>query len=196
MTTDTFFYVNQLPSLSDLRRYDVVLLFTDGIFDETFGLGNRLAEYVDVGGNLVIGTFYWQGRSDSDFNTPGWGNLESVDPFLADAGAPFQQGGATYQANDLGSVAIPTHPLIQGVTTLTSLSGFSAGVLPKAGTTVVASWTDGAPLVGYQILPGGQRIVAVSLFPAAVDPTQVRGDVQVLWENAITWAGNAGGPIP
>jgi len=196
VNTDTFFFVNQLPSLTTLRQYDVVLLFNNGIFDETTALGSRVADFVDVGGNVVIGSFYWQGRSDSEFLTPGWGGLEAVDPFLADTVGFARQGGATYAANDLGTVALPTHPLIQGVSSIVSLSGFSAGVLAKVGTTVVASWTDGAPLVGYRILQGGQRVVAVSLFPAADNPTQVIGDSQLLWENAVTWAGNAGGPIP
>ncbi len=195
VVTDTYFYVNQAPGLSTLRQYDVVLLFNNGIFDETTLLGNQLREYVAVGGNVVIGSFYWQARGDSQFPTPGWGNLESVDPFLADTVGFTQRGGATYSANDLGTIALPSHPLIQGVSSLVSLAGFSAGVLAKVEATVVASWTDGAPLVGYRVLEGGQRIVAVSLFPAADDPTQVNGDVQVLWENAITWAGNAGGPI-
>jgi hypothetical protein len=61
---------------------------------------------------------------------------------------------------------------------------------------VVASWTDGAPLIGYRVLGAGQRIVGVSLFPSASVPTEVAGDVQVLWENAVTWAGVAGGPNP
>lgn len=196
VTTDTFFYLNQTPGLSLLRQYDVVLLFNNGIFDETVAIGNQLTDYVELGGNLVIGSFYWQGRGDSQFATPGWGALESIDPFVADTIGPLQMGGATYTANDLGTIALRSHPLIQGVSTLVSISGFSAGVLAKAGTTVVASWTDGAPMVGYRVLPGGQRVVAVSLFPAATDPTQVRGDVQPLWENAIVWAGAAGGPIP
>lgn len=193
---DTYFYVNQTPGLNTLRQYDVVLLFNNGIFDETSGIGNELAAYVAAGGNLVIGSFYWQGRSDSEFTTPGWGDLEAIDPFTTNTAGVLQQGGATYEANDLGTVAEPTHPLIQGVTSLVSISGFSAGVLAKPSTTVVAYWTDGAPLVGYRILGAGQRIVAISLFPAADDPTQVAGDVQTLWENAIVWAGNAGGPIP
>jgi hypothetical protein len=196
VTTSTFFYVNQTPGLSVLRQYDVVLLFTNGIFDETLAIGDQLADYVDAGGNLVIGSFYWQGRSDSKLTTPGWGRLETMDPFLADTVGFTQQGGATYAANDLDAFSIVAHPLTLGVSTLVSFSGYGAGVTAKPTATVVASWTDEAPLVGYRILGAGQRVVAVSLFPAADDPTDVTGDVQVLWENAVTWAGVAGGPTP
>lgn len=196
VTTETFFYVNQTPGLNALRQYDVVLLFTNGIFDETTALGSELAQYIQAGGNLVIGSFYWQGRSDSGFGSPGWGTLESFDPFTSDVDPFTGKGGATYTANALNGNNIVAHPLTLGVTSLTSLAGYSAGVLAKPNATVVAYWQDGAPLVGYRVLGGGQRIVAVSLFPAAAIPTEVSGSVQVLWENAVTWAGVAGGPIP
>jgi hypothetical protein len=196
VTTQTFFYVNRTPGLSTLRQYDVVLLFTNGIFDETTAVGSELAQYIQAGGNLVIGSFYWQGRGDSGFGSPGWGALESFDPFTSDVDPFTGKGGATYAANALNGNNIVAHPLTLGVTSLTSVAGYSAGVLAKPNATVVASWQDGAPLVGYRVLGGGQRIVAVSLFPSAAIPTEVRGDVQVLWENAVTWAGVAGGPIP
>jgi len=195
VTTQTFFYVNQTPGLAVLRRYDVVLLFVNGIFNETLALGNELAEYVQVGGNVVIGSFYWQARSDGGFGSPGWGNLESYDPFTAKVNPFTGKGGATYSADYLNVQNIVAHPLTLGLSTLVSVAGYSAGVAAKSSTSVVASWTSGDPLVGYRILGAGQRIVAVSLFPAAT-PNQVSGDVQTLWENAITWAGIAGGPTP
>jgi hypothetical protein len=196
VTTDTFFYVNQTPGLATLRQYDVVLLFVNGIFNETLALGNELAQYVQAGGNLVIGSFYWQARSDGGFGSPGWGNLESYDPFTSKVNPFTGKGGATYAADALATGSIVAHPLTLGVTVLASSAGYGAGVTAKATTTVVASWTaQGDPLVGYRILGAGQRIVAISLFPAAT-ANQVSGDAQTLWENAVTWAGIAGGPTP
>ena len=68
----------------------------------------------------------------------------------------------------LGSVT--DHALTHGVGSLSS-SGFRGGAVAKGGTTVVASWSDGAPLVGYKTLSAGQ-----------------------LWKNAVHFAGAAGGP--
>lgn len=195
VTTDVFFYVNQTPGLTALRRYDVVLLFTNGIFNETTTLGNELAQYLQVGGNVVIGSFYWQGRSDAGFGSPGWGDLESYDPFTAKVDPLTGKGGATYTTDDLDPASIVAHSLTLGVSSIVSYAGYSAGVTAKASTTVVASWILGDPLVGYRVLGAGQRVVAVSLFPAAT-ANQVAGDVQTLWENAVTWAGAAGGPTP
>ena len=186
LDVSTFFFINQTPGLAELSRHDVVLVFQNGLFDESFTLGNELAQYVALGGNLVIASFYWQGRSDSGQLTPGWGALETIDPFSS-------TGGATYQAGAINGNNIIAHPLTSGVTTLSS-TGFWGGVAEIPGIEVVAWWADqsATPLVGYRILNGGQRIVGVSLFPAS--GLAARGDVQALWENAVNWAGAAGGP--
>jgi hypothetical protein len=88
---------------------------------------------------------------------------------------------------------VPSHPLIQGVTTLTS-TGFRGSVAAKTATTVVARWSDTSPLIGYQELPWGSRMVGISLFPAS-SATAATGNVTTLWRNAVAWAGAAGGPI-
>lgn len=185
LSVDTFFFVNQLPGVGRLSQHDVVLLFMNGLFDESAALGNEIAEYVSAGGNVVLASFYWQGRSDSGLGSVGWGALETIDPFLS-------TGGATYQADTLGIVS--AHPLTSGVADVLSATGHRGGVVAKSGTAVVATWMDTTPFIGYRILPGGQRIVGVTLFPAAGQG--VSGDVQALWENAVGWAGLAGGPAP
>lgn len=185
LTVDSFFFINQLPGVDFLNEHDVVLLFMNGLFDESSALGDEVAEYVAAGGNLVLASFYWQGRSDSGLGSVGWGGTEAIDPFLS-------AGGATYQADTLGVVS--PHPLTSGVTDLLSATGHRGGVVAKSGTAVVATWSDTTPFIGYRILPGGQRIVGVTLFPAAGQG--VSGDVQALWENAVGWAGAAGGPAP
>lgn len=180
----TFFFLNQLPGIDLLSQYDVVLVFANGLFDESTGVGTEIADYIALGGNVVLGSFYWQGRGDSGLGATGWGELESFDPYLS-------TGGATYTLGSLGNVV--AHPLTTGLTALTS-TGYWGGVASKpSGTTVVASWADGTPLVGYRLLPGGQRVVGVSLFPAST-ALEATGDVQILWENAVDWAGQAGGP--
>jgi hypothetical protein len=185
VTRSTFFFLNNAPTLSYLRQFDAILLFANGLFDQSTTLGNRIAEYVQAGGNVITATFYWQNRSDSSLDATGWGNLESVDPFSSGS-------GQTYQAAVLNTTATVAHPLTSGVTVLTS-TGFRGAVTAKTGTTVVAQWNDGSPLVGYRILPSGSRMVAISLFPAS--GAAATGDVVTLWRNAVTWAGEAGGPI-
>lgn len=185
VSVGSFFFVNALPGIETLRRYDVVLLYQNGLFDESASLGSQIAEYVSLGGNVVFGSFYWQGRSDSGIGSVGWGGLESMDPFSS-------AGGATYTPGSLGSVS--EHPLTAGVTALESTSGFRGGAVPRGGTSVVASWSDGSALVGHRTGGSGQRLVAVSLYPAHAALGGISGDYQTLWQNAVTWAGAAGGP--
>lgn len=185
LTVDSYFFVNQLPGIDRLSENDVVLLFMNGLFDESAALGDEISDFVAAGGNLVLASFYWQGRSDSGLGSVGWGGLESIDPFLS-------AGGATYVADTLGAVS--PHPLTSGVSDLYSATGHRGGVVAKTGTSVVAAWDDTTPFIGYRILSGGQRIVGVTLFPAAGGG--VSGDVQAVWQNAVGWAGAAGGPAP
>jgi hypothetical protein len=187
VTRSTFFFVNTAPSMTYLRQFDVVLLFANGLFDQSTTLGNRIQEYVLAGGNVITATFYWQNRSDSNLGATGWGSLEGLDPFASGT-------GQTYQAAVLDTApgAIVTHPLTSGLTVLAS-TGFRGAVTAKTGTTVVARWNDASPLIGYQVLPWGSRMVAVSLFPAS--GSAATGDVVTLWQNAVAWAGAAGGPI-
>jgi hypothetical protein len=185
VTRSTFFFVNIAPTLSYLRQFDVILLFANGLFDQSATLGNRIAEYVQVGGNVITATFYWQNRSDSNLGATGWGTLEGVDPFSSGT-------GQTYQSALLNPTATVPHPLTSGLSVLTS-TGFRGAVTAKAGTTVVAQWNDGSPLIGYRILASGSRMVAVSLFPAS--GAAATGDVVTMWRNAVSWAGEAGGPI-
>lgn len=173
------FVVVSPPSLSTLLQYDAILLYENGSYEHAVSVGNRVAEYIGAGGNVVIGSFYWQNRSDSGFGHQGWGALEGLDPFSS-------TGGAVYGEGSLGSVT--PHPITEGVSDFT-VDRWWGGVAANGGTTLVASWEDGSPLAGFVTGQGGQRIVAISSFPAGTS-----GDLTTLWVNAVRWAAGAGGP--
>jgi carboxypeptidase family protein len=188
LNVSTFFFVNQMPGVDFLSQHSVVLVFMNGLFNESATLGDELAAYVARGGNVITASFYYQGRSDSGVGSSGWGALEQLDPFTSLVDPLTGVGGATYQSVSLDVGSIVQHPITANLTTLTSTS-FSSGVAAKAGvggTTVLASWDDGAPLVGYRLASGGQRLVGVSLFPSP-DAT-ITGDAGVLWNNVVRWA--------
>lgn len=186
LTVSSFYYLNELPSPDLLNQHDVVLLFSNGLFDESSNLGSRIRDYVTIGGNVVTASFYWQNRFDSGLESTGWGSLEQVD-------AMTSTGGANYSATVLGNVT--PHPLTAGLTALAT-STFWGGAAARTGegAFVVATWADqnDTPLVAYRVLAGGQRMVGVSLFPAI--GSAATGDVDVLFQNAVNWAGAAGGP--
>ncbi|UCG89220.1 MAG: hypothetical protein JSW71_12045 [Gemmatimonadota bacterium] len=190
-TFDSMNVLSQTPTLAFLNQFPVVLLFEDGLFANATNVGDSVAAYVQAGGNLVLGTFYWQDRSDNPRynNENGWGALEQIDPFTA----PY---GSEYRYDSLDVSSIVAHPLTQGVNSLW-VNSYHGGVDAKPGTTVLARWSDyctgcdpaaGTPLIGYRIEANGQRIVGVTVYPAYPYYGGFGGDFYRLWENALGWA--------
>jgi len=182
------------PSLSYLQTFDVVLLFENSTFSNTPNVGDVVYSYVMGGGNLVIGTFYEQDRSDITKYTPnGWGNLETIDVFATDT------QGCKYAADSMNTSTIVSHPIMNGVSSLW-FNNYGGGNAVKSGTTVLAYLTNPNylgnpdPLVGYRIV-GSSRLVHIGIFPAYEDYGNINadfgGDFYMLWENALCWA--AGG---
>ncbi|HSW31222.1 MAG TPA: hypothetical protein VLH75_17175, partial [Longimicrobiales bacterium] len=188
VTFDTFLGASSTPTLSYLATFDVVLIYENGIYSNSLNVGNALAQYVALGGNVVFGTFYWQDRTDGGYGSAGWGALESIDPFIA-------AGGNEYAAGAMNPASVVAHPLTQGITSMT-VYPYGGGGIAKAGTTVVASYTSGKPLIGFRKEGLGQRLVGVSAFPANEYYGSVAGDFYKMWDNALRWAAAGSTPVP
>jgi hypothetical protein len=191
LTFDSMNVSVQTPTVAFLSQFPVVLLFEDGLFANAPNVGDSVAAYVQAGGNLVVGTFVWQDRSDNPRfpNAYGWGALEEIDPFTA----PY---GSEYRYDSLDASSIVAHPLTQGVNSLW-VNSYHGGVDAKPGTTVLARWSDACigcdsttttPLIGYRIEANGQRIVGVTVYPGYPTYSGFGGDFFRLWENALGWA--------
>lgn len=195
LTFDTLNVFAQTPTVALLNQYDVVLLYEDGIFANAPNVGDSVGAYVSGGGNVVLGTFYWQDRSDNtQYSAHGWGLLETLDPFTA----PY---GSEYREDSLDVASIVAHPITVGVGHLW-VDQYHGGVEAKTGTTVLARWSDACqtctpgvntPAIGYRIGSSGQRIVGISVAPHYPAIGSYTGDFYRLWGNALRWAA-AGGP--
>lgn len=184
----------ETPDVSKLWTFDVVLLFEDGLFSNAPTVGSAVYDYVMAGGNLVIGTFYEQDRSDCTSYVPnGWGLLETIDPFTSDG------YGCAYSNNTLDVSSVIAHPITDGMDSLWC-DQFQGGVHAKPDTVVVANWTgqnylgEPCPLAGYRILEHNQRVVQISIYPnyAYLNTSDnVGGDFYTLWGNALKWASEA-----
>ncbi len=173
---DTMDITNLVPELAYLHQFDVVLVYRNVGFNNQNNIGDRLYEYVMEGGNLIIGTFYWQGRVRE-----GWGLLESIDPLYGDA--------CDYNASQLNTQTIVSHPLTENLTTL-SVSEFRGGPQTvRSDATVVAWWLDGDPLIAFN-QPNG-TITMITVYPYHPYYGGVSGDFYLLWENAIKWTSNS-----
>ena len=176
---------DSIPSFDDFEGVDVILLYEDGTFSNAEIIGDLLYGYVMAGGNLVLGTFYWQDRSDGGYSGS-WGSLEMIDPLFG--------GSCDYAYDSLGLVL--NHDLTDGVTSLkTYYRGGSDSLRNNA--TALAWWNDGDVLMAYN-KPNG-TITAVTTAPqegyywdTRGNPNNPEGDFFKLWENALKWTGSQG----
>ena len=124
-----------IPTLAQLQAYDAVLVYGD--YGIAPGIGSVLANYVDGGGGVVVMVFALCATPiDAAFNNP---TYNVITP-----GGYVSSGGVT-----LGTVLLPTHPIMAGVT---SFNGGSNAFRTTSQTLngnsyVVADWSDGNILV-------------------------------------------------
>lgn len=144
------------PTLQQLLAYDALLCWTNTTPADTNAWGTVLADYVDAGGGVVVAVFA-NSTTTANRNIGGrWQNGYEV---------VLDQGGNTSGAGGaLGTVAIPSHPVMAGVT---SFTGGTLGTRPtstalEVGSVLVASWNDGKVLVAQGANP---RRVDLGFYP-------------------------------
>ncbi|NIM19174.1 MAG: hypothetical protein GTO51_02200 [Candidatus Latescibacteria bacterium] len=98
---------NAVPALSTLQQYDVVACWGNWVFTaDPVDIGNVMADYVDAGGGVVISTY--------SFNT-----MYQIEGRIMTQGySPFGNGqtGITPSGTiDVSSLALPLHPIFNGV---------------------------------------------------------------------------------
>jgi hypothetical protein len=164
----------------DLEGFNVILLYEDGIFGNSASVGNMIYKYVMAGGDLVIGTFYWQDHSGEQWNGS-WGDLEMIEPLYS--------GSCRYTVDSLGSTI--DHPLTAGVNSLKTFYRGGPNTL-RENATAVAWWSNEDILIAFNKPKG--TITMVTTYPAENyyfetrgNPDAVEGDFFKLWENALRW---------
>ncbi len=175
----TYINTNEVtPTLDTLKTFDSVLVWSDAQFSSSTTLGDNLADYVDWGGGVVAATFVFQSG-------------DSLGGRIATGGyLPFTVGDNFYSAHTLGTVAYPTHPIMNGVT---SLGGYYIDdVSTNPGATVLARWDDGTPVVAIGSVP---NVVGISLYPGEATMNGLTGDYATLFANALTYTANPA-PVP
>ena len=165
---------SNLPSLSLLENYDVVLAWTDSDFSTS--MSDLLASYVDAGGTVVLSTFY--GQEVDSYSGGGRFETTGYNPLI---NAQFD----AYSAASLG-VYDSSSPLFSGVTSI-SATDYRGDYLPglDTGATLVASWSDGNPFVAYN---ASKTVVAVTMDPDFTAQGSATGDGITLFQNALAFA--------
>ena len=144
----------QKPTDSFIFQFDVVFAFTHYQFLDSDSVSNSIREFLQNGGGLV--TCYGFCRDD-DW---GCGNQELM-RFM-----PFARGPLLKQAVS-DELIVTDHPLIKGITEVKA-GGFSprSNVTLLDGATLVASYSDGVPLVATKNVEGhSSKVVSINFYP-------------------------------
>lgn len=160
------------PTLSYLQQFDSVLYWTNYYPQNATAYGDLLASYADAGGLVVRATFAGQMVASQ-------GRIGSSDY------APFASGNwNAYTGSCLGTYDAAS-PIMAGVGALCA-STFRGdwGSTLNPGATLVASWADGAPLVGIN---AKHNVIDISLFPNVVTLHHASGDYRQLFGNALAF---------
>ena len=135
------------PTLAQLQQYDVIFIFTDGGgFKDPVALGNVVADYYDVGGRVVLGTF-------ANASIPITGRFGTV----ANGYALITPGSQESPNDKLGQIVEPNSPLATGVTAFAMTGAYrSPGALVNGGIAVI-KWASGAPLIVRGVVKNRNR---------------------------------------
>ncbi len=171
------------PTPAQLRNYQSVLVFSDYPFNDSIGLGNELADYVDSGGGVVLNTF--------GFSV---GSGYSIAGRLTNGYLPFTLSSYAAPGNLTLVEDLPLNPLLDGVNSFNggSSSFQNSPISIAPGATLVAHWSNSQPLVGSTNHAPG-RVAGLNFFPPSSDVVSsfwVSGtDGAKLMANALLWSG-------
>ncbi len=179
------------PTLQQLQAYDALLVWSNTSFQDSTLLGNTLADYVDAGGAVVVAVFAVNWNTLTLSIQGRWQNGYEV---IAD------QSGSTTGAASLGTVLLPAHPIMAGVS---SFNGGGNAFRPTAtvlnsGAIEIAQWSDGRTLVAQGANP---KRIDLGFYPPSSDCGgsafwTSSTDGGKLLSNALHFAATGGGAAP
>lgn len=145
------------PSLSYLKRFDSVMVWTNSSAQDSATLGTVLSHFVDSGGGVVNTLF----TNASSYALQGrWATLGYS------AMTTTNYGFGTRLT--MGEVDLPGHPVMDRVATFDNGSGsFYAFAALMPGATQISRYTNGTPLVAENSIRGNGRVVTLNFFPGS-----------------------------
>jgi hypothetical protein len=166
------------PTVDQMIPYGAVLVYSNDNWQNASVLGDNLADYFDMGGQVVIAVF---------------GNCPPTQVLgrFADPNQPYWLIDTQFQEepNDsLGVVAEPDSPLMKDVMKLSAQQAYRTPGMVLNGGITVASWGGGRPLVVRGSV-NGRNTVALNFFPpsSAINFGFVSGDIAPLLRNALLY---------
>lgn len=147
------------PHLNTLQGYESVMVWLDDPFLDGNALGDNLADYVDGGGGVVVMSFA---------NAQG----ELGGRFLSDGYHPIiPSAPAAPESLTLGTVKDVSHPIMLAVLAFSGgTASYHVSGPAAAGTTTIAEWSDGTPLIVERPQDSGGTggiIIGLNMYPVS-----------------------------
>ena len=176
--------------LADFMQYDVIYIAINYFPQISMKpLGDALADYQDQKGSEGSGGVVVEAGpmiTGSTAITGRWRD-EVYNP------VPFT--GYSYGSRSIGTIYVPGHPLLNGVTTLGSTFFTNTVYSVTSGATRIADWNDGLVLLATKLNPtvsNGARSVAMPFFAPWF---YCQGSCHQLVVNALKWASRQPNPV-
>jgi len=148
----------QAISLDLLRNYNAVMFFSYHGFAQS-EIGDVLAEFVDLGGGVVICAYTNCGKGN---RLEGRWEKGKYDPVAL--GVTSRSSGLR-----LGKLQCPSHPIMKGVQSLNGGEQSSHGDGPlHPSAKVIAQWSNGRPLV-VELNAHKGTVVTLNMYPPSND---------------------------
>ncbi len=179
------------PTLAQVQAYDAVLVYSDNPMSNAAPLGDVLADYVDLGGGVVVATFFFYSTSSNDMGMAG---ALATDGYLPLTVA--SQGGSSGLTMN---VLDWSHPIMAGVSSFNggSSSFQNSSISVVSGANAVADWSNGQPLVAeWSPSWTAGTVVGLNFFPpsssARTDFWDASTDGDLLMANALVFSSGGG----
>jgi len=184
--TDVWTVTEVIPTLADVRAYDVVITWSNYPYADPDALGDLLADYADAGGHVIVMPF---AMSQGQRRLGGRFVKENYLP-LRSTGAGNHFATAWFRSSEAGDsassppLAIQHHPILQGVKSVSDY--FRDVVTLTPGGHWIATWDTGV------LTPRPEAFIAtkgpvVALNAYGGDGYQWSGDFGIVIHNAINY---------
>jgi hypothetical protein len=141
LTVDTFNAATGTPTLAQLQQYDIVYAYSNAPYAAGATLGDRLADYEDGGGVVIAGFGSFYG-----------GNYSIEGRWHSGGYSPYTYNMAILLTPVTLGVHDSTHPLLQGVSTLSAVARINNSL--AAGAYQVAAYSDTTAAVAFKTTNG------------------------------------------
>ncbi len=160
------------PTLPQLQAYDVVVTWSNYVYQDPTGIGNVLADYVDAGGRVINLMF--------SMGTHGWAMQGR---FMTQEYTAINGTNIIYGTSCLGTYD-PNHPIMSEPDQITNVCDYYrlSGTYMTPGSHEVARWQDGQ----YFVAAKDDRTV-VSITGYVGTYRQWTGQMDDVVHNAILW---------